>query len=219
MPHSHFSLTATQTDQLKNHLRQLLNLYPIESQYGPQIEKTLLAHYSEPHRHYHNRHHIFSLLQLAQHYQSLVQDFNTMQWAIWFHDVIYDPKRHDNEKQSAQLAIQSLQELKIDQSTITSVEAMILMTATHDGQQLSSDMQIFSDLDLVILGASKMHYQAYAQAIRQEYHWVSDQEYQQGRGQILKHLIQRPHIYLNAVIRRDYEQTARNNIAWELNQL
>ena len=64
--------------------------------------------YREPQRHYHN---FFHLRKLYDFYDSSVglgqieeaPDRHTFLYSLWFHDVIYDPLRKDNEERSAGL--------------------------------------------------------------------------------------------------------------------
>src|SRR5262245_56128499 len=71
----------------------------------------LMQAYSEPHRQYHTIEHVASLLQLLDKHGRGVLDRNAVALAILFHDVIYDPTRHDNEHASADLASERLAQL------------------------------------------------------------------------------------------------------------
>jgi predicted metal-dependent HD superfamily phosphohydrolase len=69
-------------------------------QHGPLFEggtsrwlKFLLSAYDEPHRHYHNRKHIQSMLgnldDISMTLPLTSQQLRLLQVAVWFHDVIY----------------------------------------------------------------------------------------------------------------------------------
>ena len=65
--------------------------------------------YSKPTRHYH------TLKHLEEIYKEL-QSFNLtplLEFAIFYHDIVYDVKRDDNEEQSALLAKKRLEELSV----------------------------------------------------------------------------------------------------------
>ena len=65
----------------------------------------LTAAYSAPNRHYHNLAHIQDCLdQLARVDGLSASERAILEAAIWWHDVVYDPARSDNEELSAQLA-------------------------------------------------------------------------------------------------------------------
>jgi len=62
-------------------------------------------YYSQPHRYYHNEHHIRDMLNLAhKRYSDLTEeDMKLLEYAIKYHDVIYDPRRQDNEIRSVEV--------------------------------------------------------------------------------------------------------------------
>ena len=66
-----------------------------------QAARLIVAHYSEPHRHYHTLAHIVVCQELlsATDHASL-----ELRLAIVYHDIIYDTHRSDNEAESAKLA-------------------------------------------------------------------------------------------------------------------
>ena len=68
---------------------------------GPAVQAVLdelVRAYSEPHRHYHTIEHVASLLRLLDEHGRGVNDRNAVALAILFHDVVYDPARHDNDQ-------------------------------------------------------------------------------------------------------------------------
>ena len=71
------------------------------------------------------------------------------------------------------------------------VAALIMKTKTHDAGD-DADAQVLLDADLAILGASEPAYLDYAKKIRQEYAWVPEPEYRQGRRRVLESFLSRP---------------------------
>ena len=138
--------------------------------------------------------------------------------AIFFHDAIYNPRSHDNEAQSAQWATESLTKLNLPTPTIDRITSLIHTTKTHIPDPKDPDNQFLLDLDLSILSASPTQYQTYAQAIRQEYHWVAETDYQKGRSHILQTFLNRDRIYHHSKI-QIYELQARTNLTQELKTL
>lgn len=59
--------------------------------------------YSEPHRHYHNFHHIADSLAEFDRARHLAREPLAVELAIWFHDTVYDTRAGNNEEQSAEL--------------------------------------------------------------------------------------------------------------------
>lgn len=138
-------------------------------------------------------------------------------WAIWFHDVIYDPQKHDNEEQSAKLAMEMLQG-HLPTETLQHIEQYILATKTHSSPNLESDdnLRIFLDADLGILGAPAQQYQQYAACIRKEYTHLEDAVFFPGRAQVLSRFLARPQLFYSQHFQKLYEDQARSNLEQEL---
>ncbi len=65
----------------------------------------LVAAYTAPGRHYHNLAHIEDCLAALARVENLSpREREILSEAIWWHDVVYDATRADNEELSAQLA-------------------------------------------------------------------------------------------------------------------
>jgi len=172
------------------------------------------AGYSQPTRHYHNWSHIADCLSLLDGWRSEVADPATIELAFWFHDVVYDSRRGDNEEQSAVLAERFLS----DHDSSAKVGAMIRAT-THREPPHDVDTALLCDIDLSILAAEAERYDAYARAIRQEYAWVSESDYHAGRSKVLRAFLDRPSIYSSDAARTRWESVARRNIERELKAL
>ncbi|TGT92007.1 MULTISPECIES: hypothetical protein [unclassified Mesorhizobium] len=174
-------------------------------------------------RHYHNLAHIEAMLTLAGDYRTLLDDPEAVEAAIWFHDAIYDSRAKDNEAQSAALAEQKLAG-RTDAGRLSRVSAMILATATHqlplfDDAAATRDASLFLDMDLSILGADAVAFDAYERAVRREYGWVEEPMWRAGRGAVLKTFLARPHIFHTQEFQQRFEPQARLNMARSLQAL
>ena len=69
----------------------------------------LCDRYTEPQRAYHTLQHIEESLVLFASVHHLAENPVDVELAIWFHDVIYDPKASDNEERSTGFAVGALQ--------------------------------------------------------------------------------------------------------------
>jgi predicted metal-dependent HD superfamily phosphohydrolase len=183
------------------------------------VFNVLVEHYSERARAYHDLSHIQSLLVLSEPLLDKIQNRDAHYFAIWFHDVIYDTQRPDNEEKSAEFAGEALSKLGVPEQTIAVVKEMILATKHHRAAGLSWDMKAFLDLDTSILGAPEEVYQEYSRAIRKEYSWVPDVMYREGRMKVLNDFLGRERIYQTEEIRAKCEARARHNIAGEIKSL
>ncbi|MEJ1936450.1 hypothetical protein WDZ92_40175 [Nostoc sp. NIES-2111] len=153
----------------------------------------------------------------VRYLQAYTQDLSLVEIAAWFHDVIYDSQAQDNEEKSANYASDLLNNLDIPNSCITTVQRLILNTKHHQADDF--DSQVLLDADLAILAAEAVDYQEYANAIRQEYAWVSDDEYIKGRTKVLEKFLQRQRIYFTPLMYDKSEQLARANLQMEINIL
>jgi len=197
----------------------------LSSQYGASpsvIErqfKTLVEYYSARNRAYHTLSHIQSLLSMSEPLKDKFQNYDAVCFAIWFHDVIYNTKKSDNEEKSADFAEQALSSLGVSEQTITNVREMVLATKHHRGDNLSWDTKAFLDLDTAILGAPEEIYKEYSRAIRKEYSWVVSFLYRKGRMKVLNDFLERERIYFTEEIGSKFETQARDNISAEIRAL
>jgi predicted metal-dependent HD superfamily phosphohydrolase len=171
--------------------------------------------YSAPGRHYHNLRHIEDCLAALDGVAGLsARDREVLTAAIWWHDIVYDPTRSDNEEESAKRAEQDLApDLRHD------VGRLIRLTRTHDVQPGDRLGAILISIDLAILGAAPSAYVAYAAAIRREYAHVGDDAYRAGRLAVLERFAARPAIYPDPSFAMRLEKQARANIAREIETL
>jgi predicted metal-dependent HD superfamily phosphohydrolase len=178
-------------------------------------QDALIAAYSAPGRHYHNLAHIRDCLVKLAHVDGLSDaERDTLSEVIWWHDVVYDPTRSDNEELSAQLA-----EVHVGPDIAREVGRLIRLTKTHavdPGDRLGA---ILISIDLSILGAEPARYDAYSAAIRQEYAHVPDGDYRAGRARVLKQFAARPFIFPDAGFAEANDRQARENLARELASL
>jgi predicted metal-dependent HD superfamily phosphohydrolase len=184
----------------------------------------LAAAYCAPERHYHTLQHIESLLnRLAAH---PLHDPEVVGLAVWFHDAVYDPLRTDNEAKSAEWALAFLQETTLEPARRERVADLIRRTQDHTQPQPphDTDLLLFLDADLSILGAPAAAYWAYAHQIRREYQAVPEQLYRTGRGQVLAKMLAAPVLFHTPALLDELDAQARHNLqaeidAWERGQL
>lgn len=176
--------------------------------------------YSDPQRRYHNLDHVEALLRLADQERGHARHPEALEFAIWFHDALYDTRAHDNEQRSAAWARQALEAMSVEAGLVDMVEACIVGTARHElAQNAHPDLALFLDFDLAILAAPDASYDAYSRQIREEYAWVREDEYRAGRAAILQRFADRPALYFTPHLAARFEAQARRNIARELHAL
>ena len=175
----------------------------------------LIAAYAAPNRHYHNLAHIEDCLDKLAGIDGLsATEREILTEAIWWHDVIYDPTRSDNEELSAQLA-----ERHVAAHLRGEVGRLIRLTQTHQVAPSDRLGAILVSIDLSILAAEPQRYDAYAAAIRKEFAHVPDDAYRSGRADVLRRFAARPVIFPDAAFARACDSKARDNLAREIASL
>lgn len=178
----------------------------------------LVRAYDASERHYHSLQHIRNLLDWLRPHTAKLQDPEAVQLAVWFHDVVYNPLRDDNEARSAAQALEFLAGSAWPLARQQRVAFLIERTKDHTQTQPTADpdLHLFLDADLSILGASEADYWHYARQVRQEYRLVPDFMYRRGRRQVLEKLLAAPVLYQTPEARAHLYGAARRNLQAEL---
>ncbi|MCW1922345.1 hypothetical protein OKA05_07255 [Luteolibacter arcticus] len=177
------------------------------------IWSSLSALYQEPHRHYHTLSHIAaSLAELDATGHGIPE----LEGAIWFHDVVYDPTRADNEEASIAW-FESVTATWLAPETRLTIARLISATDFRLPRSDREDEALMVDIDLAILSSEWPAYDAYRRAVRREYAHVPDEAFRTGRAKVMASFLKQP-VYRTAsyAIR---EAKARENISRELEEL
>jgi predicted metal-dependent HD superfamily phosphohydrolase len=181
----------------------------------------LAAAYTEPHRHYHTLEHLAEMFRVVGRLAGDCRNPTAVQLAVWYHDIVYDPRATDNEAASAATARDELRRLGVPPETVARVGDLIDATGhlAADPPADDPDEVVLRDADLAILGASEARYRRYAADTRREYAHVPDADYRRGRAAVLERFQARESIYRHPVMRADGEGSARRNLRAELHEL
>ena len=178
------------------------------------------ANYLAPGRFYHDQRHLNDCLRQLDAIEDLGDsERRLLRWAILWHDVIYDPRRGDNEELSAERAHRELVECGIDSEDADEVARIILLTKSHRAEASDRLGALLVSIDLSILGSEPERYRAYVREVRSEYAHVSDDAWRAGRSAVLKSLLTVEPLYPNRVFRAELETQARRNMEEELRTL
>ena len=196
------------------------NIDPVEVQ---ALWQTVNTRYNEAQRAYHTLSHIEQLFAQFEQVESQLDEPHIIALALYYHDVIYEPTRSDNELKSAEYAIESLSPY-LTTEQCQRIYVLIMMTATHQLDELMdankrSDAAYLLDMDLSVLGTAWSEYAQYASAVRQEYAHVPVTDYRTGRTAVLKGLLAHPRLYLTDFYFERLEKPARDNIKREITAL
>ena len=171
--------------------------------------------WSEPHRRYHGLTHLAAVLGVVDELAGAAADPDAVRLAAWYHDVVYDPLRGDNEEVSAGRARTGLHGL-VPEDRLAEVERLVLLTAGHDPGPGDDDGAVLCDADLAVLASEPAQYAVYASAIREEYGHLSDEEFTAGRIAVLERLSALPQLYRLPAVAAEWTPRARANLTVEL---
>ncbi|MET9916168.1 hypothetical protein ABZZ04_03670 [Streptomyces sp. NPDC006435] len=179
----------------------------------------LLARWAEPQRRYHTTAHLAAVLDHVDTLAGHAADPDAVRLAAWFHDAVYRPDRSENEERSAALAERALPEAGVPDGVTAEVARLVRLTVTHDPAPGDTDGEVLCDADLAILAADPQHYAAYTAQVREEYGFVPDDAFREGRATVLRQLLGLPRLFRTPYGADRWEQRARRNLLTELELL
>ncbi|MFJ7068757.1 hypothetical protein [Streptomyces sp. NPDC101115] len=184
--------------------------------------RNLLSRWTEPQRRYHTAEHLLAVLD---HIDELSEkggeggELELVRLAAWFHDAVYRPDRSENEERSAVLAEKALHEAGLTTHQVAEVARLVRLTATHDAAPGDLNGETLCDADLAILASNPDTYRGYTAAVREEYAFVPEAAFREGRATILRHLLALPRLFRTPYGAAVWEEKARENLEEELRQL
>ncbi|WP_409329032.1 HD domain-containing protein [Trujillonella humicola] len=178
----------------------------------------VLDAWGQPHRRYHDLAHLAAVLGIVAELEGAAADPAAVRLAAWYHDVVYDPERGDNEEVSAERARAGLRGL-VPGDRVAEVARLVLLTAGHDAGPDDANGAVLCDADLAVLASPPQAYAAYASAVRLEYGHLSDEEFTAGRIAVLERLLGLETLYRLPAVAADWTPRARANLTAELSLL
>lgn len=170
--------------------------------------------YTGKNRFYHTLAHLDNMLAQLSAVKGEIDNWPAVLLALYYHDVVYNPLKSDNEEKSADLAATRLASLSVPTEVTETTVRHILATKKHLAST-DNDTNLFIDADLCILGADPESYSAYTQNIRKEYAIYPDFVYNPGRKKVLAHFLDMERIFKTPYFFEKYEQQARRNLMSE----
>lgn len=231
-------LLANDENYSNEHLFQILNhrfrslCNAIEAQYKihTSVDSAIDAFetlYLSNNRYYHNIRHIILTLELYDIIQQDIFDIEdkiAMQYALIFHDIIYDAEQGDDENinMSIRMAMMHMSDLKMSTGGVARFSKLVkkYIMATHHTQlmndenkrnALSFEEKCISDIDLYSLSVDTTNFYKNNYNIRQEFKHLSDFQFYDGQSMFLKKILNLEQIYLTEFFGR-FEICARKNI-------
>ncbi len=179
-----------------------------------EIEKN----YSNKKRHYHTLEHLDNLLAQLTEVKNEINDWNTILFTLYYHDIIYSSLKSDNEEKSAELAEKRMKQINLSSQKIELCKKQILATKSHI-KSTESDTNYFTDADLSILGQTWETYSLYYKNVRKEYFIYPDLIYNVGRKKVLHHFLSMDSIFKTDFFYNKFEIQAKQNLQKEIELL
>lgn len=175
--------------------------------------------YTEGHRHYHTLEHLQKCFSVLDVEMAKFSGLGSIELALWYHDIVYDTKAHDNEEKSAQIAEARIIRLGMDEAFAQQVGNLIRAT-THKNVPGTREAKVLLDVDTAILSEPEAYFDKYEQDIREEYGWVPEADFKAGRTKVLEGFLARQWLYSTPEFRNSWrEGLARRNLTRSLVKL
>jgi predicted metal-dependent HD superfamily phosphohydrolase len=203
---------------LNETFQQLTAIYNSEVHLTDELWSEIENSYSHQGRYYHTLRHLENMFSELSHVKTNIKDWNTILFALFYHDIVYKPTSNLNEEKSAELAEARLSEIAYPEEQIKKCKRAILATKTHI-ESADTDINYFTDADLCILGQSWENYSAYARNVRKEYSIYPDFIYNRGRKKVLNHLLGMKRVFKTDFFFAKFEEKAKANLICERNLL
>ncbi len=197
---------------------ELARKYTTDLDLISELWNEIQEYHSDQKRYYHTLRHLEHLLEQLSQIKDEIDDWNTILFTLFYHDVVYDSSKSDNEEQSSKLAKKRMKQLSVPDEQIEKCVQQIMATKSHEVSK-ETDTNLFTDADLSILGQPWDEYLKYAQNVRKEYAQYPKLIYQAGRKKVLRHFLKMERIFKTDCFFEKYEETARLNLEKELVQL
>lgn len=197
---------------------ELLKTYNNNTLLINELWTEIKVKHSDKKRHYHTLTHLEHLLNELSAVKARIKNWEVVLFSLYYHDIVYNPLKDNNEEKSAELAEARLQNIGIPATLIHQCSLQILATKKHL-PDTNEDTNYFTDADLSVLGQDWDTYSAYTQAIRKEYSIYPDLIYNPGRKKVLQHFLKMDRIYKTEYFYQRLEERAKSNLQRELEAL
>lgn len=204
--------------KLDDLFKKMVRHFDNDETYADQLWEEIVKAYLHPSRHYHNLNHLAHMLQETSDILTEINAPDEFCFSIFYHDLIYNVKRQDNEKKSAELGQLRTLNIGLGVKGAQLCYEQILATKSHTLSD-NMDTNYLTDIDLSILGAPPEVYQNHTVAIRKEYSIYPGFLYRRGRKKVLKHFLGMERTFKTDIFSERYEEQARANLKTELETL
>lgn len=203
---------------LKETFFELLTKHKVASRLKDELWGEIEKKYSNKKRHYHTLQHLDNLLLQLTEVKSKLHNWDAILFSLYFHDIIYNILKSDNEQKSFEFAEKRMKQISVPAETLESCKEHILATKSHH-KSTNSDTNYFTDADLSVLGQNWETYSDYYLNIRKEYSIYPDFVYNPGRQKVLNHFLTMERIFKTDYFYEKFENQAKHNLLKEIKLL
>ena len=203
---------------LKNTFINLIKNYSENDDLINDLWEEIEKHYSNKSRHYHSLSHLENLLFQLTEIKDKIENWNTILFTLFYHDIMYSSVKSDNEEKSAILAEKRMKQINVSNFEIENCKNQILATKKHL-ENSDSDTNYFTDADLSVLGQDVEVFTKYFKDVRKEYKIYPNLIYNPGRKKMLNHFLEMDKIFKTDYFYQKFENQAKENLKMELLQL
>jgi predicted metal-dependent HD superfamily phosphohydrolase len=166
--------------------------------------------YQEPWRSYHNLNHILDCLNHFDACKKHAQFADAIEFAIWFHDCIYEVGAGDNEARSRDWFLEQTDGfLRLELRTV--IAKLIMATSLHSTPE-TSDGRLLADIDLTSFGLPWHEYLQDSMAVQSELMRNKNSGSDAGKIKFLKSLSAKGSIYYSSYYLDHFEDNAKKNV-------
>ena len=176
---------------------------------GATVYAELRVLLGAPYRRYHTLEHIHDCLRRLDDVAQFLDDPDSVELALWFHDAIYDMDSGTNEQRSAELFE------KLAKGAAPAYRRRVhglIMATRHRGGERNNDRRFIVDIDLAGFGATWKEFMRNGALLREESPRKTDAQYHSGQIWFLERLQRRRHFFATEYFRKRYEAKARENL-------
>jgi predicted metal-dependent HD superfamily phosphohydrolase len=203
---------------LKEIFSKLLINYTTNSSLINELWYEVEKNYSGKKRHYHTLKHLENLFTSLTEVKSEIQNWESILFTLFYHDIIYTALKSNNEENSALLAEKRMQQLSVSSDITERCKKQILATKSH-AKSTDSDTNYFTDADISVLGQTWEIYSLYYKNVRKEYAIYPDFIYNSGRKKVIQHFLSMDSIFKTDYFYNKFEKVAKENLNKELSYL
>ena len=199
-------------DKLRDRFSNLWQRHAIAEQQDIAVDvfSLLSEKYREPWRSYHNLNHILKCLNHFDECKGHAHFPDAIEFAIWFHDCIYEVGADNNEVLSREWFLGQSDGHLV--SELRMVVAILIMDTSLRSVPETSDGRLLADIDLTSFGLPWDEYMEDSKAVQTEQMCNDNSGSDSGKIKFLKSLSAKGSIYYSSYYLEHFEETAKQNI-------